>query len=114
MTVGSLKLDNDVLSLALPAFDALRRTTGVHARVIPADASGNDNHVVLESEDGMSIELPYKIRPTVDRRDKLLSFKALYPDVLLVTQSLSTAMAEECRALNIPFVDQAGNCYIKT
>lgn len=108
-----MSTENKENLLANVAFDALRRSTGVTATVLSATATGTGEQVRLETEDGISIQLPYKIKSTIDRRDQLLAFKAAHPGALLVTRSVSTAMAEQCREQAISFVDHAGNCYLQ-
>lgn len=100
-------------SFANAAFSGLQRRTGLRTSVSASDAKNEKTHVSIETEDGCALQLRYEIKATVDRRDQLLNFKAKYPGVMLVTQALSGAMAEQCRELDIPFIDDSGNCYVR-
>ncbi len=95
------------------ALDALQRTTGLPIQVIMSDAAHQDGYIVVGTEDGRRFELPYEMKPIIDRRDQLMTFKNLHAPAILITRSLTSAMAEQCRELDIQFIDHAGNCYIK-
>lgn len=101
------------LPSAREAMEVLRRTTGLDARILLPTATGHDGHVTISTDDGRSFDLPYEVKTTIDRRDQLMTFKTLHSDALLITRSLSTAMAEQCRELNIQFIDHAGNCFLR-
>jgi hypothetical protein len=95
------------------ALDALHRTTGLHARLNEQTATGHDGHIEIGIEDGLAFHLPYKFKPTIDRRDQLTMFKASHDNAVLVTRPLSHSMAEQCRKSEIQFVDLAGNCFLR-
>lgn len=97
---------------AAMAMDVLHRTTGLDATVLQ-QRTGQSRQVRIGTADGRFIELPYEVKPTIDRRDQLSTFKNNYDGALLLTNSLSTTMADYCRDLNIQFVDQAGNCFLQ-
>jgi hypothetical protein len=73
---------------------------------------GMDGCVSIET-DGRSYELPYEVKTNIDRRDHLLSFKSRHEDKLLITRSLTPVMANQCRELDIQFLDQSGNCFLR-
>lgn len=100
-------------SIANIAFAGLQRRTGLLTRVSETADTDTSSHVTIQADDGGEFKFRYEIKATVDRRDHLLSFKAKFPDTLLVTQGLSSAMAEQCRELEIPFIDYSGNCYVR-
>ena len=93
--------------------DILSRTTGLDTRILPPSGTGNDGRVTITTDAGQSFDLSYEVKTTIDRRDQLITFKTQHSDALLITRSLSSAMSEQCRELNIQFVDHAGNCYLK-
>jgi hypothetical protein len=95
------------------AFEALQRTTGLHAQVLPQNLPDYDSHFEVHTDDGRVFDLIYEVKPTIDRRDQLLSFKTLHGSAVLITQALSSKMAEQCRELNIQFLDHAGNCFLR-
>ena len=93
--------------------EALRRTTGLDASVLEQTISGQDGQFTIRTDEGRSFALPYEVKALIDPRDQLLTFKALHRGALLITASLSIAMAEQCRELGIQFIDHAGNCYLR-
>jgi hypothetical protein len=95
------------------AVEVLQRTTGLYTQVLGQTAPSHEGHVTIGTDDGRSFDLPYEVKPTIDRRDQLLTFKTLHGSAVLITRSLSSAMAEQCRELNIQFVDHAGNCFLR-
>lgn len=100
-------------STAIMAMEILHQTTGLNATVLPQPSAGHGRHVRIATVDGRFIELPYQVKPTIDRRDQLSTFKSHHDGALLLTNSLSRTMADYCRELNIQFVDQAGNCFLQ-
>jgi hypothetical protein len=66
----------------------------------------------VQTTDGRAVELVCEIKATVDRHDQLSTFKYRHGSAVLVTNSLSSAMSEQCRLLGIQFLDTAGNCYL--
>jgi hypothetical protein len=94
------------------ATEAFRQTTGLHASVTERQESKQTGFLVVEADHGHTYELPYEIKPLIDRRDQLLRFKAQYDDSLLITRSLSNAMLTECRQMKLQCIDQAGNCFL--
>lgn len=100
-------------TFANAVFSGLQRRTGLVTSVCAGNTRNGNNYVSIETADGHALELQYEIKVTVDRRDQLINFKATYPGAMLVTQMLSSGMAEQCRELEIPFIDYSGNCYLR-
>jgi hypothetical protein len=100
------------LSSVKKAIEVLSRTTGLVTGIVAPTANDHDGRVKI-SADGQSFEFPYEVKTIIDRRDQLMTFKTLHRDMLLITPSLSSAMSEQCRELNIQFIDHAGNCYLR-
>lgn len=101
----------DSLSLPNLAVAAVRATTGLHVRK-PVSSSEKQGHLHIQM-DGQSHKLPYEIQAHIDRRDKLTTFAARHQGAVLITRSLSIKLAEQCRELEIQFIDTAGNCYLR-
>lgn len=101
------------LLFAQRALDGLMQTTGLRLKILGNNHHVSDGRIVIESGDGRTFDLPYDVRTTVDRRDQLLSFKHRHDSTVLITGALSRAMAEQCRELDIQFIDHAGNCYLQ-
>jgi hypothetical protein len=91
----------------------LNRTTGLQTQILAQADTGHDESVRITTDAGQSFDLHYAVKTTIDRRDQLVTFKTLHGDALLITRSLSSAMSELCRELNIQFIDHAGNCYLR-
>lgn len=106
------QIQNDSRSVH-SALDALHRTTGLHIRLKEQTATGHDGHMEIGTGDGLAFHLPYKFKPTIDRRDQLAMFKASHDHAVLITRPLSHAMAEQCRKFEIQFIDLAGNCFLR-
>lgn len=102
----------DVSEPVRSAFNALETTTGLSASVLANHVAEHGSRVTIQSLDGRVVELALEVKTTVDRRDQLSSYKYRHGDALLVTRALSAAMAEECRRLNIQFLDASGNCFL--
>lgn len=99
-------------SLLDKALEALSQTTGLVAHVTGRQASDHDGFLVVRSAEGHTYELPYEVKPTIDRYDHLLTFKARHNSSLLITRSLSNTMAAQCRETGIQFIDETGNCFL--
>jgi len=112
---GSVKemLLQDDFSFPSKAAEALSQAIGLHAWVIERQGSEHEGFLAIDAEHGHTYELPFEVKPVVDRRDQLLRFKARHNSSVLITRSLSNVMANECRQLEVQFIDQAGNCYIR-
>ncbi|MEW6763214.1 MAG: type IV toxin-antitoxin system AbiEi family antitoxin [Pseudomonadota bacterium] len=82
-------------------------------QITGSETEGKEDGHLLVQVDGHTHQLPYEIKPLIDRRDQLVMFRARHPDTVLVTRSLSTMLAEQCLELGIQFIDTAGNCYLR-
>lgn len=100
-------------SLSIPdkAIAALRETTGLQVRE-PVPSDEKQGHLLIQM-DGQSHKLAYEIQAHVDRRDKLITFRVRQYGAVLITRSLSPMLAQQCRELDIQFIDTAGNCYLR-
>lgn len=94
------------------ALHALRTTTGLSASLQTTHVAERGSTMAVESSDGRVLELALEIKATIDRRDQLSRFKYQHGDAVLVTYALSNTMAEQCRTLNIQFMDASGNCFL--
>lgn len=95
------------------AVEALGHTTGLHAEVLSGESAGYDGHLQVRTVDGHSCTLVYEVKRTLDRRDQLLRFKTQHDSAVLITDAISSIMAEQCRELNIQFIDFSGNCFLR-
>ncbi|QOY94779.1 hypothetical protein IM543_02385 [Massilia sp. UMI-21] len=95
------------------ATEALHQATGLHARVAREQEFTHDGLLVVDADHGLTHELPFGVKPVIDRRDQLLRFKARHGASLLITRWVSNAMANECRQIDLQFIDQAGNCFLR-
>lgn len=105
------------------AIDALASSTGIQGRVMESpvirapdtDAVGADAVIEL-SVDGQPRRYLAVCKAKVDRESTLVMVKhrldALAEPALLVAPYLSAKMAARCRALDLQFVDTAGNAYL--
>jgi hypothetical protein len=94
------------------ALAALCETTGLSASLLSNHVSEQDSKIALHAKDGTVLELAYVTKATIDRHDQLLTFRHQHGDAVLVTGLLSSAMVEQCRHLDIQFLDASGNCFI--
>lgn len=104
---------HDSFSFLGKVTEALHQTTGLDANIIERQGSDHDGLLVIGADHGHTYELPFEVKPIIDRRDQLLRFKAKDSGRLLLTRSLSNAMVTECRQMDLQFIDQAGNCFLR-
>lgn len=109
--------DDDLLQRALLA---LRRTTGLQARL-----TGADEALPGDKRPGVRVEIDldgrlYRYAPEVRRLDRLAALGVaraqptpMATPRLLVAAYVSPGMAERCRELQLEFVDAAGNAYLR-
>lgn len=108
------------------ALTALTKATGLHGRVLKMQPRTPD----LQYEPDAIVEIrgedkPYRfvaeIKGTIDRAIAVGHVKAQlnwqkhnFPDCepLLVTRFVTQRMADECRKLDLPYIDIAGNAYL--
>lgn len=106
-------LQSELVEPLRSALAAVRRTTGILVSLGTSYASEQDGKIRFKFADGQEIELVYEVKTPIDRRAQLSVFKEQHGAALLITRSLSLKMAEECRSLEIQFLDSSGNCFIK-
>jgi hypothetical protein len=94
------------------ALTALRATTGLSATLLSNHVSEQDSTMAIHAKDGPVVELAYVVKTTIDRYDQLLTFRYQHGNAVLVTRLLSSALVEQCRHLNIQFLDASGNCFL--
>lgn len=104
---------HDDFSFLGKAIEALHQTTGLAAHISARQEVEHDGFLVVNTDHEHTYELPFEIKPVIDRRDQLLRFKAQHNNRLLITRSLSNAMVAECRQMELQFIDQAGNCFLR-
>jgi hypothetical protein len=108
------------------ALDALRVKTGLQAKVLPPPkvrAKFQPNALIEIEFNGQKRRFVAEIK-AIDRRiavaqvhaqlEKLIAdqYPAYRP--LLITPFVTTALADECKRLDLPFLDTAGNLYLRT
>ena len=94
------------------AIKAFTETTGLAISVTERHGFAQDGELTVVHPDGHASKLTLEVKSKVDRRDQLSTFKVQHGSAVLVTRSLSATMANQCRLLNIQFLDAAGNCYL--
>lgn len=112
--MNALVFNDTSTGLIQDALNALHATCGVDARQVNAGPLP-DVGAIIELRVGTKwrrYEVEAKSR--IDRFVALSSFKAIagHRPVLLITQGLSTEMAQRCREMDIQFIDTAGNAYL--
>lgn len=94
------------------ALAALQQTTGLKASLSANHVSGHASRMSVTTGDGRVVELVCEVKASIDRHDQLSTFKYQHGNAVLVTRALTSAMIEQCRQINIQFLDTAGNCYL--
>lgn len=90
----------------------LTRTTGLSAQLRCGGQSQPDMQLVINTQDGKIHYWTVEAKPSIDRRDQLITYKSRHGSSVLLTRSLSSFMAAQCRELDIQFIDHAGNCFL--
>lgn len=111
----------DDADFAEPALEALERATGIRYRILGEEPALEPEHpadVVVELQaDDAPHRFVVENKANLDRRALLAQVKIqlapLGDQGLVVTPYLTPTMAERCRALDLQFLDTAGNAYIK-
>ncbi|MDP1831307.1 MAG: type IV toxin-antitoxin system AbiEi family antitoxin [Geothrix sp.] len=120
-------METEVLRQALEQF---RQNTGLEAREIAPPYTPNphiphwrpDARIVIANK-GREETYWVVVKKTVDRQAALLAFNELATHVgqerlaaegggLLITNQLTTEMADRCRKMRLQFIDAAGNAYL--
>jgi hypothetical protein len=117
-----MSVSYDEFGLLQNALSAFKACTGIELTVIEAQPGRPGNHAdfLLGFPDGETLHpLVAECKQTVDRpaglsrvRSTLEGLAAL-GSPLLVTHYLSPALAQQCRKLQLNFLDTAGNAYLK-
>lgn len=101
-------------------FEALRRTTGLNARMLDAEVEGLGTPVTAARIEIEFEGQPHRYLAIVKRIDRFATLGSLKHQIdhygepgLLVALHLTPEAAEQCRALELPFVDAAGNAYLR-
>lgn len=94
------------------ALAALQQTTGLMVSLTANHVSEHDSKMSVTTGDGRIVELVCEVKASIDRHDQLSTFKYQHGNAVLVTRALTSAMIEQCRQINIQFLDTAGNCYL--
>jgi hypothetical protein len=106
---------------------ALERTAGIHGRAVAYDhlAPGNQyraDALVEIEENGKVYRFVAEIKAAVDRAAAIGHIRAQLDQLLpgfpehgplLVTRFITPRMADECRQLDMAFIDTAGNAYLR-
>lgn len=104
------------------AITALKRTTGLEGRVVAVDPKLEKNRqadaLIEIAKDGKKHQFVVEAKTRIDRIATLGHLKAQFDMFnkrpLLFAPYITTAIAQECRKLDIPFLDTAGNTYLNT
>ena len=99
--------------LITEALDGLRVSTGITGRLI-SELGRVDANVSLQVA-GKSLQYVCEVKQNIDRfltLDDLKARSVTNQSTLLVCNPLTNAMAARCHALDIQFIDTAGNAYI--
>jgi hypothetical protein len=101
------------------AITALHRTTGLEARLLP-EIGGQDGagaNIIVEVETSRRKHRFAAEVKTVDRFETPAMAQARWRNSrkrpLLVAPYISREIAERCRDLHLPFIDEAGNAYLE-
>ena len=104
--------ENGTLTRALAAF---QESTHCQAGLLPEAAlSPMALPQVVFSLPDQTLQLPILVKP-VERFHSLALLKAKpgAQQALLVAPYVSNALAKRCRELDLPFIDEAGNAYLR-
>lgn len=116
----AIDLPQHDLDLLQRAFVALRKTTGLEGRLIEKEATGKHGHrpdAIVEIDiDGR----PHRYAVELKRIDRFATLGAIKNQMdlfdepgLLIAPRITMETAERCRELQIPFIDTAGNTYLR-
>ncbi|HOT29799.1 MAG TPA: type IV toxin-antitoxin system AbiEi family antitoxin [Candidatus Ozemobacteraceae bacterium] len=117
--MGRTRAPFEMRDLVEQALAALERTTGMKGAIEKSPPKPGDRHgcllVRLEGNDIGHIFLA-ECRATVDRIGALAEIRARgeHPQYrsILVTGHLTSALADACRKLDLPFIDTSGNAFV--
>ena len=121
MPTAKVQWERQLLADLDRALHALARTTGLEGRVVQIEPQkgkdcGADAVIDIKAE-GKKHRYVVEVKRNVDRLAMLGQVKAQLDRFdkpgLLFARHITPAIANECRKLNIPFLDTAGNAYLK-
>ena len=99
---------------------AVQASTGLGLELVedPAAAGpGSACRLALTLEQGMPVKMYRPLLRRIDRAEALGAIKAELQESpepgVLVTPKLSAALAQQCRAMDVPFLDDHGNAYLR-
>jgi hypothetical protein len=100
------------------AIDGVRRTTGIELRIIPGELPQVGDALLEAKEPPAPTKFVAQIKNARDFATIGMTAERLAhlpPDFhpLLVAPYITRALADRCRKLQLPFIDTAGNAYIK-
>lgn len=112
-----LQRQNPLADLIQRALHALQRTTGLTARVAPKVDRPPDRRLFVEIDvDGHT----HRYVAELKRIDRFVTLGAVKNQMdhydepgLLIAPRITPEIAERCRELDIPFIDTAGNAYLR-
>jgi len=104
-----------------PALEALRRTTGLQGTILPHRVRRKADHAIDATValrvDKKTHRLAVQTRRTLDRATALPPLKTWLEQIgrpgMIVTDYATATVADKCRELDVPFIDTAGNAYLK-
>ncbi len=109
-----MKPANQILQNAIAAF---RKTTGLYAEVVAEDVrlpvGYADAEINLYDAPTLLAEVKKTIRPAT-LNAALTNLKRFNRPGILITEYVTTQVAEKLKELDVPFLDVAGNVYLKT
>ncbi len=117
---NAIHTDQALLAQLGPALDALERTTGVKGRVVtivPKSRNGRRPDALIDIYvDGKKRRYVVEAKTRLDRLAALGHVRAQLDHLgargLLFAPYITPAIGKQCRQLDIPFLDTAGNAYI--
>lgn len=116
----AIDLPQHDLDLIQRAFDAMRKTTGLEARLIDKEVTEQHGHrpdAIVEIDlDGR----PHRYAVELKRIDRFAALGAIKNQLdlfdepgLVIAPRITPEIGERCRELQIPFIDTAGNAYLR-
>ena len=108
------KAENQILKDALKAFEEV---TATHATIIDTDIDQPglraDAEICLGDEKPILAEIKATVRPAT-LGNIIAQIKRIPREVILVTRYITPQLAETLKSKDIPFLDTAGNVYLRT
>lgn len=109
-----MNAQNETLANALAAF---KKTTGLYADVVAEDvrlpAGHADAEILLYEAPALLAEIKKTLRPAT-LGAALANLQRFNRPGILITEYMTPPMAEKLKEMDVPFLDVAGNVYLKT